>query len=242
MKKKLKFLLLQARKENDLMITNELNCFSRILKTNKDLFTIKDLTRDKIKESYIKKFDVVLVGGSGDYSVAHGGYFMKQTLNIMQYLVSSSKETFASCWGFQAIAKAMGGEVVHDLKLAELGTISLKLTNEGKKDPIFGKMPNTFFCQMGHEDIVIKKPKDSIILASSKRIKIEAFRFKEKPIYCTQFHPELRVEDLKIRMNTYPKYVEKILGISQQEFIENRCFEAKETELLLTRFINFYFS
>tara|TARA_Y100001968_G_C19408576_1_gene745079 strand:- start:570 stop:1295 length:726 start_codon:yes stop_codon:yes gene_type:complete len=240
--KKLKILLLQARKKNDLMIENELECFSKSLKIEKKYFTIKDLTRDKIKKTDIKKNDLILIGGSGDYSIAKGGYFMKQTIDIMQYLFSISKETFASCWGFQAMAKAMKGEVVNNLKLAELGTIQLKLTRSGTKDPIFGKMPNSFFCQMGHEDIVIKKPKEAIILASSKKIEIEAFRFKNKPIYCTQFHPELRVQDLKKRMKTYPNYIKKILGISNKEFIENHCFESKEAESILKGFVNFYFS
>ena len=95
--KKLKILLLQARKENDLMIENELNCFSESLKIKKNQFTIKDLTRDKIQKSEIKNHDLVLIGGSGDYSIAKGGLFMKQTIDIMQYLVSLSKETFASC-------------------------------------------------------------------------------------------------------------------------------------------------
>jgi len=239
--KKLNILLLQARKKNDLMIENELNCFTKTLKIEKKQFTIKDLTRDKIKKSEIKSHDLVLIGGSGDYSIAKGGLFMQQTIDVMQYLFSISKKTFASCWGFQAMAKAMGGEVVNDLNLAELGTIELKLTKSGKKDPIFGKMPHHFLCQMGHEDIVITKPKESIILASSKKINIEAFRFEEKPIYCTQFHPELKVSDLKKRMKTYPKYVEKILGISHEKFIKEHCFESKEAETILKKFINFYF-
>ena len=239
--KKLKILLLQARKENDLMIENELNCFSESLKIKKKQFTIKDLTRDKIKKSEIKNHDLVLIGGSGDYSIAKGGLFMKQTIDIMQYLFSISKETFASCWGFQAMAKAMGGEVINDLSLAELGTIELTLTKSGKKDPIFGKMPNNFLCQMGHEDIVIKKPIESIILASSKKIDIEAFCFQDKPIYCTQFHPELKVNDLRKRMKTYPKYVKKILGISNDKFIKEYCFESKEAETILTKFVKFYF-
>ena len=218
------------------MIKNELECFKRIINLKSKNIEILDITREIITPKIIKKFDIVLVGGSGDYSIASGGIFMKNTLNLMQFLYEKSKPTFASCWGFQAMAKAMGGEVINDLQLAELGTTKLKLTKEGKKDPIFKHLPDTFFCQMGHEDIVIKKPKNSTILASSKKIKIEAFCFNNKPIYCTQFHPELRVKDLKYRMKTYPNYIKKILGISTQEFLDTKCFEAKESENLLSKF------
>ena len=95
---------------------------------------------------------------------------------------------------------------VNNLELAELGTIELKLSNYGKKDPIFGKMPDIFCCQMGHEDIVIKQPKNSIILASSEKIEIEAFCFKGKPIYCTQFHPELSGKNGLIFLKNFCNY------------------------------------
>jgi len=241
MKNKLKFLLIQARKLNDPMIKNELDCFKRILNLESENITNIDITRKILTPGIIKKFDVVLVGGSGDYSIAKGGSFMKHTLDLMELLYETSKPTFASCWGFQAMAKAMGSNVINDLKLAELGTIKLTLTNEGKKDPVFQYLSDSFFCQMGHEDIVITKPKNSVILAYSEKIKIEAFCFKEKPIYCTQFHPELRLEDLKNRMQAYPHYINKILGITMKEFIEKKCFEAKETENLLNQFIKTYF-
>ena len=86
-----------------------------------------------------------------------------------------------------------------------------------------------------------QKPKNSIILASSEKIQIEAFCFKNKPIYCTQFHPELRVKDLRNRMQTYPNYIKKILGISAKEFLQKKCFEARESENLLNQFIKTYF-
>ena len=61
----------------------------------------------------------------------------------MKFLFDKSKETFGSCWGFQAMAKAIGGEVINNIKLAELGTIELKLTKKGKKS-IFGKWNKIF--------------------------------------------------------------------------------------------------
>ena len=239
--KKLKILLLQARRQNDPIIINELNCFSRSLNIEKKYFTIKDLTRDNIKYSDIKKHDFIIIGGSGDYSIAKGGFFMNQTMDIMKFIFDKSKRTFGSCWGFQAMAKAIGGEVINNLKLAELGTVELKLTKKGQKDPIFGKMEKKFLCQMGHEDIVTKKPENSIILASSEKIEIEAFCFQNKPIYCTQFHPEIRVEDLKKRMRNYPKYINKILKISEKEFIDNHCFESKKSESILINYVNYFF-
>mgnify|MGYP006117012071 CR=1 FL=1 len=235
--KEYKYLLLQARKEHDPMIKHEANCFQRSLQCNRKNIKIIDVIRDQINNAEFKKFDAVIIGGSGDFSIAKGGTWMSRVLDTMNYLYETSKITFASCWGFQAMAKARGGEVVHDLNRAELGTTEMHLTKEGEEDILFKKLPNVFFAQMGHEDIVEKLPNGSILLASSKKVKNEAFRFKKKPIYCTQFHPELKKNDLKERMETYPSYVKKILGISQKEFMEKRCFESKDTESLILQFI-----
>ena len=238
--KKIKYLLLQARKENDPMIQNELDCFINKLQCDKRNIKNIDVIRDNINKQLIAKYDVVLIGGSGDFSIAKGGEWMSKVMDIMSHLYEVSKVTFASCWGFQAMAAAKGGKVVNDLKRAELGTTKIKLTEDGKKDVIFKNLPNTFMAQMGHEDIVDRLPNNSILLASSKKVKNEAFKFKKKPIYCTQFHPELNKSDLQKRMRTYPNYVTKILGINQNEFLRNYCYESKDTETLIHNFIKTY--
>ena len=89
------------------------------------------------------------------------------------------------------MARALGGECVNDLPNAELGTIELTLTEAGRNDPIFGQLPVTFTGQAGHEDHVVALPPDAVLLASSPRVPEQAFRFAGRPIYCTQFHPEL---------------------------------------------------
>ena len=237
---KKKYLLLQARKYSDPMIQHEIECFRRSLNCKKKDIHSLDIIRDEINIDSFKEFEIFIIGGSGDYSIAHGGKWMNKVLDIMNYLYENSKITFASCWGFQAMAKARGGIVVNDLNRAELGTIQLSLTEEGKKDPIFGKLPSTFLAQMGHEDIVDRLPKDAILLASSEKVQNEAFRFKKKPIYGTQFHPELHKNDLAKRMKIYPNYVSKILGISQQDFMLKKCIDSEDTNLLILNFIKHY--
>jgi GMP synthase (glutamine-hydrolysing) len=237
---KINYLLIQARQEKDPMRQHEQMCFARSLKC--DIINIKcvDIIRENISKKELKKIDVVIVGGSGDFSIAKGGEWMPKVLDFMNYLYEYSKTTFASCWGFQAMARAKGGEVMHDLKEAELGTTELWLTEEGKKDDVFKNLPTKFFAQMGHEDIVKKLPKEAVLLASSKKVKNEAFKFKKKPIYCTQFHPELNKNDLKKRMEIYPEYVTKILGISQKEFLKTKCMDSTDTDQLMINFIRQY--
>ena len=230
----------QARKANDPMIVNERESFQRCLNIKKNNLISLDLIRNEINTQDLLKVDMVIVGGSGDFSIAKGGKWLNKVLNVMNFLYKNSIKTFASCWGFQAMAKARGGKVKNDLKLAELGTNQVWLTENGKSDIIFKNLPTHFYAQMGHEDIVFELPNDAILLASSKKVKNQAFTFKSKPIYCTQFHPELNKSDLEKRMITYPSYVKKILGISQQEFKQKKCFESRDAEKLLSQFISTY--
>ena len=130
----------------------------------------------------------------------------------------------------------MGGEVVHDLEHAEIGTRQLALTEAGRNDPIFAPLGDTFFGQMGHEDVVTKLPRKALLLASSGRVENQAYCFPDRPIYCTQFHPELNCGDLLERVVNYPEYIRKIAGMEPDRFAE-MIHETPETEALLKRFV-----
>jgi GMP synthase (glutamine-hydrolysing) len=146
------------------------------------------------------------------------------------------KPTFASCWGFQAMARALGGRCVNDLPNAEVGTIELTLTEAGCNDPLFGELPPVFSAQAGHEDRVARLPPDAVLLASSPRVAEQAFRFEGRPIYCTQFHPELDCAAMLERLVAYPEYVARIARVSYDHFVQN-LRETPETNSLLKRFV-----
>ncbi len=184
----LRYLLLQARDLDDPMCPQEVSCFTRALQCAPEQIRTFDLLQGRLTHRQWDAVDVVLLGGSGDYSVAQGGPWLERVLDTMRDLHARSKPTFASCWGFQAMAKALGGDVVTDLARAELGTLDLRLTEAGEHDPLFGPLGPTPLVHMGHQDIVESLPADAVLLASTDRVENQAFRFAGKPIYCTQFH------------------------------------------------------
>lgn len=230
-----KFLLLQARNADDPMLTQEVTCFAKALQCSEDQIDTFDLISGCPSIDHFKPYDIVLLGGSGDYSVAEGGDWLPPALEAMRELYDLSKPTFASCWGFQAMAKALGGEVVTDMSRAELGTVEVFLTEEGRKDPLFGPLGDRFLAPMGHQDCVTRLPDDAIRLASSEKVKNQAFKIKDKPIYCTQFHPELDCDDLTARLGAYPEYLEKINGSSLQEF-KAECLPSPEVNSIIQKF------
>ncbi len=231
-----KFLLLQVRNRDDPMREQEVNCFARALECRFDQIRVYDLLSGVPTVEQLDEVDVVLLGGSGDYSVAKGGQWLSAALAAMRELYELSKPTFASCWGFQAMALALGGEVITDMSRAELGSIEVRLTEAGRDDPLFSPLGDTFLAPMGHQDCVVRLPAGAVLLASSEQVENQAFRFPDKPIYCTQFHPELNRDSFVQRVRAYPQYVETITGEPIEEFAR-RCQETEATNQLLSRFL-----
>ena len=218
------------------MIPQEVDCFAWALGCGTEQIHVFDLLTGVPTRPQIAAVDAVLLGGSGDYSVARGGPWLEAALDAMRDLNRLSKPTFASCWGFQAMARALGGEVVTDPSCAELGTEELRLTAEGVRDPVFGPVGSPFLAHVGHQDTVTELPADAELLASTGRVTNQAFRIREKPIYCTQFHPELTIASMVERLETYPEYIPKILGIPLAEFVAE-LRETPEANALLRRFV-----
>jgi len=55
---------------------------------------------------------------------------------------------------------------------------------------------------LGHKEAVTRLPRGATVLASSAACPVQAFRFGEN-VYATQFHPELDVEGLCLRIDVY---------------------------------------
>ena len=233
------------------MAAQEVRCFARTLDCDVAAIEVFDLLRAAPPIDKLNQADMLLLGGSGHYSAASVPdvpgpktarlAWLERTLDCLRDVHEVAKPTFASCWGFQAMARALGGECVNDLPNAELGTIELELTEAGRCDPLFSALPRTFSAHAGHEDHVIRLPSDAVLLASSSRVAEQAFRFADRPIYCTQFHPELDRAAMLERVKAYPEYVERIAGVPHETFAQG-LRETPEANTLLRRFVQHFFA
>ncbi len=230
-----RYLLIQIRDADDSVREQEIGCFADALRCPSEAITVFDLLSTELNATHLAEVDMVMIGGSGRYSVTSEAPWMQKALVSLQRLLDSGKPTFASCWGFQSLAKAAGGKVIHDLENAELGTSRVTLTEAGKLDPIFSHLPESFEAYMGHEDRVIELPPGVTLLASTDRVTQQAFRFDGRPIYCTQFHPELTLSTLLSRVEAYPEYCERIAQVPFDVF-RRQCQAAPQCETLLRLF------
>lgn len=202
----LRILLVQARTIDDPMRAHELAAFARRTELEEACFRIFNVATDSVEHFTVDDIDCVMVGGSGAFSVVDGGFdWHEGFLNIMRDLVRRRVPTFASCFGFQALVQALGGELKKDVDKAELGTHELSLTEQGKSDSLFGRLPERFDAQFGHNDSAVVLPEDLLHLAQTPRCPYQAVRVKGAPIVATQFHPEL---DMSGNLDRFQNYLE----------------------------------
>ena len=201
----IRYLLLQARNPGDSSGPHEFEAFQEILERGPEAFEVWSLLEGAPPGSLMDQVDCVLVGGSGEYGIGDASEhpWLNAFIDLMGDLVDRGFPTFASCFGFQALCKALGGEIESDKARAEVGTFELFVTADGKADPLFGPLDPSFLAQLGHKDHVTRFPDRVVHLASSKRSPYQALKIEGKPIYATQFHPELSMVRNRERFMRY---------------------------------------
>lgn len=201
----MKLLLLQARNPGDPAGPHELEAFREELGVEPGVLRPWDLLSGPPSDAVLDEVDVVLVGGAGEYGVGDvdGQAWLRQFIDFMGELAGRGFPTFASCFGFQALVLAGGGACEQDKSRAEVGTFSLHVTSDGEQDPLFGPVAPEFLAQLGHKDHATRLPSGFVHLAGSERSPYQALRVEGKPIYATQFHPELSMERNRERFIRY---------------------------------------
>ena len=240
MNSNLRFLLLQIRDDDDPMRGQEVACFARALGITPQQLNVFDLLSAELQPRTLSETDVIIVGGSGGYSATDDAAWLHRSLGSLLRAFDTGKPVFASCWGFQAMARALGGSVeTKQPPQAEMGSYELSVTDAGRQDALFAALGPTFQAQLGHEDCVVRLPEGAILLASSAHVENQAYTFPDRPVYCTQFHPELRRSDLLQRAQAYPHYVERVAGTPFATFCET-VVDTRAAEQLLTRFVSLH--
>lgn len=204
-------LLIQARNTSD-MEAQEQTCFSERCRLAAAGFKTANVAHDAIHLGLLDEVDAVMIGGAGEYSAHHEYPWMNDLLRLVRTCADRDLPLFGSCWGHQVIARAFGGEVVHDPAKAEFGCGYIELTQAGQADALFGKFPHRFRANLGHHDRVTRLPENAVELARNASQPNQAFRIEGKPIYGTQFHSELDARREHERLIAYRDYYRSELG------------------------------
>jgi GMP synthase (glutamine-hydrolysing) len=92
------------------------------------------------------------------------------------------------CYGQQAMAHVLGGEVAHTGR-SEFGKSHLEVSEPGSL--LFSELPGQQQVWMSHTDAVTRPPNGFRTTASTTSSPVAAFEDSERGLYGVQFHPEV---------------------------------------------------
>jgi GMP synthase (glutamine-hydrolysing) len=174
------------------MAVHERACFAGRAELPLDAVDVHPMVDGRPDLGRLASYDAVFFGGSGAYSVLDDVPWIRDGLRTVLDTVERRVPAWASCFGFQGLALALGGEVVRDDARQELGAFELELTGAGQADPLLSKLPPVFWAQEGHHDHVDALPPGVTLLAAGRgAVRNQALRVDGTPFYASQFHPEL---------------------------------------------------
>jgi GMP synthase (glutamine-hydrolysing) len=103
-------------------------------------------------------------------------------------LFESGVPTFGICYGFQAMALALGGEV-RQTGLSEFGATQLSVSGDG--GVLLAGLPTSQQVWMSHGDAVFEAPAGFVTTAASDGAPVAAFEHTSRQLAGVQFHPEV---------------------------------------------------
>jgi len=124
----------------------------------------------------------------GPMSVNDSDTWIAEEAAFIRSALLSNKPVIGVCLGSQFMAKALGA-TVRSGKALEIGMTPVRLTDEGKTDPVFGAGPESFDVFEWHGE-VYDLPKDCVPLVGSDIAPLQAFRYGDRA-YGLLFHLEM---------------------------------------------------
>lgn len=166
------------------------------------------LERERMPALDLSEWSGILVGGSpfntsdddADKSALQRRVEAEMSA-LLDVVIERDFPFFGACYGVGTLGVHRGATV--DRRFGEpVGAVPITLTAEGRADPLFGAMPDTFSAFVGHKEACSALPPSAVLLATGERCAIQAFRVGNNA-YATQFHPELDVAGLIGRVRAY---------------------------------------
>jgi GMP synthase (glutamine-hydrolysing) len=170
----------------------------------------------------LRDYDAVIFAG-GEYRPEEfdGPVFDGERERIMEAL-EAGLPILGICLGHQLLAHWLGGKVKRGRW--EVGWLPVVANEQGLEDPLLVGLGETFYAFLWHGDEVTRLPEEAVLLASSERCRVQAYRLGDSPVWGVQFNPQydpVIAERLARNSSWLPEYgwdVEEIVATGYREY------------------------
>ena len=141
-------------------------------------------------ETVFSMYSHLLLSGSS-LSASQGSDFDKIIIEVILYFLKRQKPILGICHGHQMIARAIVGNVAcRKTERPEFGWKKMQI----KDNLLFKGISNPIFLE-SHYDEVCNLTDDFKIIATNDDCEVQAFQYKDLPVWGIQFHPEMQLEN-----------------------------------------------
>jgi GMP synthase (glutamine-hydrolysing) len=190
-------------------------------------------------------YDAVMLGGSGEFDFDGGRaaddearvtsqQIAKRLTPLVRYAYEQSFPVLGICFGHQIVSEVFDVKAVNDHDQKKVGTFLVTLSEAGKRDLLFGALPETFMAQYGHKDSLSLVPAEAVVLAGNERCKTSALRYG-RSLYTVQFHPELTKSDIAFKLANTPGYLPE--GVLVESIVQDSVDASRIIPLFIERVV-----
>ena len=167
-----------------------------------------DLVRERLPGDAFDRWDGFFVGGS-PFNVTDP----ESTKTDPQRALEADLERIArraadgaasalfTCFGIGIVTRMLGG-VVSRAHPEDTGPVTIALTPEGERDPLFGGLAGRFSAFTAHKEGAGETPPGAVLLATNESCPVQAYAVGDR-LYAMQFHPEPTGQAFTERMAVY---------------------------------------
>jgi GMP synthase (glutamine-hydrolysing) len=146
----------------------------------------------------LEGYDGVAITGSGLH-VYDGGPAVTRQIELARAVLEAGTPVFGSCWGLQVLTTAAGGVVSKNPKGREIGFgRRIKLTEPGRKHPMYVGKPEVFNAPTVHLDEVQTLAPGTTVLATNEVSDVQSaeIRCNGATAWGVQYHPEYPLREI----------------------------------------------
>ncbi|OBF98647.1 glutamine amidotransferase [Mycobacterium sp. 852002-51152_SCH6134967] len=203
------------------------------------------LTHEALGHIDLDDWSGIILGG-GPYNMSDPAEVKSATqqrveselLELIGRIVDRDFPFLGCCYGVGTLGTVVGA-VIDRTYPEPVGGMKVTVTDAGRDDPLFTELPDVFDAYGGHKEAAAVLPPEALCLATSPQCPVQAFRVRQN-VYATQFHPELDLDGLDVRLDAYKNHGYFAPESAEQLKLEARQWKVRYPQTILRRFVDRY--